>query len=397
MSNKIKKVVLAYSGGLDTSVILKWLITTYNCEVIAVTADLGQNEDFHDIEEKALVTGASKAYVVDLRNEFAKNFIFPMLRASAIYEGRYLLGTAIARPLITQLLIDIAKAEEADAIAHGATGKGNDQIRFELAAAALAPDIQVIAPWREWDLISRTALTTFAEKHNIPISASHKRYSKDQNMLHCSIEGSELENPWEEPHLESYTMTVPIEHTPNSPEYITIDFEKGDPIAINGQQMIPADIMFTLNDIAGRHGIGRIDMVESRFLGIKSRGVYETPGGTTIHIAHQDLEGITLDHMTLLTRNQLIPSYADAIYNGFWFSPEREAIQAFMDKAQERVTGTVKLKLYKGMAYPVGRKSSNSLYSSQLATFEEDTSYNHNDATGFIKLKSLRIRGYQKS
>lgn len=397
MSNKIKKVVLAYSGGLDTSVILKWLITTYNCEVIAVTADLGQNEDFHDIEEKALVTGASKAYVVDLQNEFAKNFIFPMLRASAIYEGRYLLGTAIARPLITQLLIDIAKAEEADAIAHGATGKGNDQVRFELAAAALAPDIQVIAPWREWDLISRTALTTFAEKHNIPISASHKRYSKDQNMLHCSIEGSELENPWEEPHLESYTMTVPIEHTPDSPEYITIDFEKGDPIAINGQQMIPADIMFTLNDIAGRHGIGRIDMVESRFLGIKSRGVYETPGGTTIHIAHQDLEGITLDHMTLLTRNQLIPSYADAIYNGFWFSPEREAIQAFMDKAQERVTGTVKLKLYKGMAYPVGRKSSNSLYSSQLATFEEDTSYNHNDATGFIKLKSLRIRGYQKS
>lgn len=397
MSNKIKKVVLAYSGGLDTSVILKWLIATYNCEVIAVTADLGQNEDFHDIEEKALVTGASKAYVVDLRNEFAKNFIFPMLRASAIYEGRYLLGTAIARPLITKLLIDIAIAEEADAIAHGATGKGNDQVRFELAAAALAPEIQVIAPWREWDLISRTALTTFAEKHNIPISASHKRYSKDQNMLHCSIEGSELENPWEEPHIESYTMTVPIEHTPDSPEYITIDFEKGDPVAINGQQMIPADIMFTLNDIAGKHGIGRIDMVESRFLGIKSRGVYETPGGTTIYIAHQDLEGITLDHMTLLTRNQLIPSYADAVYNGFWFSPEREAIQAFMDKAQERVTGTVKLKLYKGMAYPVGRKSSNSLYSPQLATFEEDTSYNHNDATGFIKLKSLRIRGYQKN
>lgn len=397
MSNRIKKVVLAYSGGLDTSVILKWLIATYNCEVIAVTADLGQNENFHDIEEKAIVTGASKAYIVDLRNEFAKNFIFPMLRASAIYEGRYLLGTAIARPLITKLLIDIARAEEADAIAHGATGKGNDQVRFELAAAALAPDIHVIAPWREWDLISRTALTTFAEKHNIPISTSHKRYSKDQNMLHCSIEGSELENPWEEPHIESYTMTVPIEHTPDSPEYITIDFEKGDPIAINGQQMIPADIMFTLNDIAGRHGIGRIDMVESRFLGIKSRGVYETPGGTIIHIAHQDLEGITLDHMTLLTRNQLIPSYADAIYNGFWFSPEREAIQAFMDKAQERVTGTVKLKLYKGMAYPIGRKSSNTLYSSQLATFEEDTSYNHNDATGFIKLKSLRIRGYQKS
>lgn len=397
MSNKIKKVVLAYSGGLDTSVILKWLITTYHCEVITVTADLGQNEDFHSIEEKALATGASNAYVVDLQNEFAKNFIFPLLRSSASYEGRYLLGTAIARPLITKLLIDIAIAEGADAIAHGATGKGNDQVRFEVTAAALAPDIQVIAPWRGWDLMSRSALTNFAKKHNIPISTANKRYSKDQNMLHCSIEGSELENPWEEPHIESYTMTVPVEHTPNSPEYITIDFEKGDPIAINGQQMTPADIILTLNDVAGRHGIGRIDMIESRFLGIKSRGVYETPGGTIIYIAHQDLEGITLDHMTLLIRNQLIPFYADAVYNGFWFSPEREAIQAFMDKAQEQVTGTVRLKLYKGMAYPLGRKSPNSLYSHQLATFEEDTSYNHSDATGFINLKSLRIRGYKKT
>lgn len=395
MSQKIKKIVLAYSGGLDTSVILQWLLSKYDCEIITVTADLGQHEDFYHIEEKALKTGASKAYVENLCETFVTDYIFPMLRTGALYEGRYLLGTAIARPLITKLLIDIARREGAEAIAHGATGKGNDQIRFELSAAALAPDIHVIAPWREWNLLSRTALHAFAKQHNIPIPTSNRRYSKDENMLHCSFEGSELEDPWEEPQAGSYTMTIPIEDTPDIPEYITITFNKGNPVAINEQELSPAELLTKLNVLGKQHGIGRIDMVESRFLGIKSRGVYETPGGTIIHIAHKDLEGITLDHMTMVIRDQLIPAYADAVYNGFWFSPEREAIQAFMDKAQECVSGTVRLKLYKGTVYPVGRKSLNSLYNPRLASFEEDTLYNHNDATGFIHLKSLRIRGYK--
>lgn len=396
MDKKVKKVVLAYSGGLDTSVILKWLILTYGCEVVTVTADLGQEEELDGIEAKALKTGAVKAYVEDLREEFAKDYIFPMLRSGAVYESRYLMGTSIARPLITKRLVEIARAEGADALAHGATGKGNDQVRFEFSAMALAPDLRVIAPWREWDLMSRTALTAFAEKNGIPVAASNKHYSMDRNMLHCSFEGSELEDPWEEPQQGAYVMAVPIEKAPDQPEYLTIDFEHGDPVAVNGVAMTPAKVVTTLNAIGSKHGIGRVDMVENRFVGMKARGVYETPGGTLIHVAHQDLEGITLDRMTMRIRDQILPAYADSVYNGFWFSPEREAMQALIDKAQEHVSGTVRLKLYKGTAWPVGRKSADSLYRPDLATFEECTTYDHKDAAGFIRLNGLRIRGYKK-
>ncbi len=396
MTKKIKKVVLAYSGGLDTSVIVRWLIETYGCEVITMTADLGQEDDLNGVDEKALKTGAVKAYVEDLREEFARDFIFPMLRSGALYEGRYLMGTSIARPLITKRLVEIARAEGADALAHGATGKGNDQVRFELSAASLAPDLHIIAPWREWNLMSRSALNFFAERHGIPISSGAKHYSMDRNMLHCSFEGGELEDPWEEPLEASHIMAVPIEKAPNDPEYITITFEHGDPVAINGETMSPAQIMITLNKYGHKHGIGRVDMVENRFVGIKSHGVYETPGGTIIHVAHQDLEGITLDRETMRVRDMLVPSYAAAVYNGFWYAPEREAMQAFIDRAQERVSGTVRLKLYKGVAWPVGRKSEKSLYCAELATFEECATYDHKDASGFIRLNSLRIRGYRK-
>lgn len=390
----IKKVVLAYSGGLDTSVILKWLIEKYQCEVITMTADLGQEEELDGVEAKALKTGATKVYIEDLRAEFARDYIYPMLRAGALYEGRYLLGTSIARPLISKRLVEIAKQEGAQAISHGATGKGNDQIRFELAIAALAPEIQVIAPWREWDLMSRTALTQFAEKHNIPLTSSSKLYSMDRNMLHCSFEGAELEDPWEEPSSHSYIMAVPVEQAPDISEYITITYKKGDAVAINDKEMEPAELVMTLNKIAGKHGIGRVDMVENRFVGMKSRGVYETPAGTVLHIAHQDLEGICLDREALATRASIMPRYATAIYNGFWFSPEREAMQALIDAMQEGVTGEVRLKLYKGNAWPVGRYSPNSLYCQDLATFEECATYDHKDANGFIRLQGLRIRGY---
>ncbi len=390
----IQKVVLAYSGGLDTSVILKWLQLTYGCEVVTVTADLGQEDDLNGVDAKALKTGALKAYVEDMREEFASDFIFPMMRSAALYEGRYLLGTSIARPLIAKRLVEIARAEGAQAIAHGATGKGNDQVRFELAAAALAPELKVIAPWREWNLMSRKALNAFAEEHGIAVSASNKRYSMDRNMLHCSFESAELEEPGNEPERGSYLMAVPVEEAPDKPEYITLDFEKGDPIALNGQKMSPAVLLMQLNKIAGRHGIGRIDMVENRFVGIKCRGVYETPGGTVIYTAHRDLEGLCLDRESLNVRDSLIPRYAACVYNGFWFAPEREAMQALMDKVQERVCGQVRLKLYKGNAWPVGRTSPMSLYDSKLATFEEDDDYNHKDAAGFIRLNSLRIRGY---
>ncbi len=396
MSKSIKKVVLAYSGGLDTSVILKWLMEKYGCEVITFTADLGQGDDLDGVEPKALETGATKAYVSDLRDEFASDFIYPMMRANALYEGRYLLGTSIARPLISKKLIEIAKAENADAIAHGATGKGNDQVRFELAAAALAPEIKCIAPWREWDLMSRTALNEFAEKHGIPITSGAKHYSMDRNMLHCSFEGGELEDPWEEPEAMSHVMAVPVEKAPDTPEYITIDFEKGDAIALNGVHLSPAQMVLQLNEIAGKHGIGRLDMVENRFVGMKARGVYETPGGTVLHVAHHDLEGICLDREAMAVRDLILPRYATAIYNGFWFAPEREAMQALIDKTQEKVTGSVRLKLYKGVAFPVGRYSPHSLYCHDLATFEECATYNHHDAEGFINLQSLRIRGYRK-
>lgn len=392
----IKKVVLAYSGGLDTSVILKWLAVTYNCEVVTLTADLGQEEDLDGVDDKAMRTGASRAYVEDLQEEFARDFIFPMMRAGAVYEGRYLLGTSIARPLIAKRLVEIARAEGAQAVAHGATGKGNDQVRFELAVNALAPDLRVIAPWREWDLRSRTQLNAFAEEHGIPISNSAKQYSMDRNMLHCSFEGGELEDPWNEPGPNSYVMAVPMEQAPDEAEYISIDFEHGNPVAVNGERLSPAALVKKLNSIGGRHGIGRLDMVENRFVGIKSRGVYETPGGTLIHIAHRDLEGICIDRETMHLRDAMLPRYAAAIYNGFWFAPEREAMQAMIDVSQQRVTGTVRLKLYKGNAWPVGRQSPNTLYCHDLATFEDCATYDHKDAAGFIKLHGLRIRGYKK-
>ena len=391
---KNKKVILAYSGGLDTSIILKWLIVEHGYEVITVTADLGQEDDLDGVEPKALKTGATKAYIEDLRDEFAKDYIYPMLRSGCLYEGRYLLGTSVARPLISKRLVEIARKEGAVAIAHGATGKGNDQVRFELSVNALAPDLQIIAPWREWDLMSRTALIAFAEKHDIPLSSSNKHYSMDRNMLHCSFEGGELEDPWEEPGPNSYVMAVPVEQAPNEPEYITIGFEKGDAVTLNGERLTPRQMMEQLNKIAGKHGIGRLDMVENRFVGMKSRGVYETPAGTVLYVAHKDLEGICLDREALATRETILPRYAAAIYNGFWFSPEREAMQALIDQMQQGVTGEVRLKLYKGNAWPVGRFSPHSLYCQDLATFEECATYDHKDAAGFIRLQSLRIRGY---
>jgi argininosuccinate synthase len=398
MANDIKKVVLAYSGGLDTSVILKWIALTYNCEVVTLTADLGQEEDLDGVDEKALATGATRAYVEDLREEYARDFIFPMMRANAIYEGRYLLGTSIARPLITKRLIEIAHEEGAQAVAHGATGKGNDQVRFELSAMALDPSIKVIAPWREWNFRSRTDLTNFAEQHDIPlpVAESRKLYSMDRNMLHCSFEGGELENPWLEPGPGSYLMAVPVEQAPDEAEYIELEFISGDPVALNGEKLSPAAMVKALNTVGGKHGVGRLDMVENRFVGMKSRGVYETPGGTILHVAHRDLEGICLDRDTMHLRDSLIPKYADCIYNGFWFAPEREAMQKLIDETQKNVSGTVRIKLYKGNVTPVGRKSPYSLYREDLATFEEDDVYNQADAAGFIKLQGLRLLGYKK-
>ena len=390
MSNDIKKVVLAYSGGLDTSVILKWLIETYKCEVITVTADLGQPEDLGGVEAKALKTGASKAFVVDLREEMARDFVFPMMRGAARYENRYMLGTSIARPCITKALIDVARREGADAIAHGATGKGNDQVRFEFAAKALAPDIKVIAPWREWDLMSRTALNAFAEKHGIPISKEAKRYSMDANMLHTSFEGSELEDPANAPHESCHERCVPVEQAPDTPEIVEVSFEKGNPVAVNGKTLSPYEVIKTLAEIAGRNGIGRDDMVENRYVGMKCRGVYENPAGTLLYALHRDLEGICLDRELLQLRDMLAVPYSHAVYNGYWFSPEREAMQAFMDKSQETVTGTVKAKLYKGGIWPLCRTSPYSLFSEDLATFEGGN-YDHKDAAGFIRLNSLRL------
>lgn len=395
MTQDIQKVVLAYSGGLDTSVILGWIKNTYDCEVVTFTADLGQGEDLSGVEQRARETGAVKAYVEDLREEFATDFIFPMMRANAVYEGRYLLGTSIARPLIAKRLVEIAAAEGAQAIAHGATGKGNDQVRFELTAAALDANIKTIAPWREWTLRSRTDCIAYAREHNIPVTVTKdKPHSCDGNLLHLSFEGGELEDPWVEPGPHTYALTVPVEQAPDRPEILTIDFEAGDPVAVNGEALSPARIFELLNAIGGRHGVGRLDMVESRFVGMKSRGVYETPGGTILQIAHRDLEGLTMDRETLRLRDQLIPQYAAMIYNGFWFAPEREALQAFMDKAQQRVSGTVRLKLYKGTVTVLGRKSPVSLYNTALATFEEDAVYDQADAAGFIRLNALRLKAW---
>ena len=391
-----KKVVLAYSGGLDTSIILKWLQTEYGCEVVTFTADLGQGEKLEPARAKAEMMGASSIYIEDVREEFVRDFVFPMFRANAVYEGLYLLGTSIARPLISKRLVEIAEETGADAIAHGATGKGNDQVRFELAAYALNPDIKVIAPWREWDLSSRTKLIDFAEKNQIPI-ATDKRgeapFSVDANLLHTSSEGKVLEDPAVDAPEYVYQRTVSPEDAPNEAEYIEIGFEKGDAVSINGVAMSPATVLTELNRLGGKHGIGRLDLVEGRFVGMKSRGIYETPGGTILLEAHRGIESITLDRGAAHLKDELMPKYAELIYNGFWFSPEREMMQAMIDKSQEHVTGTVRVKLYKGLSRTVGRWSDHSLYSEAHVTFEDDAgAYDQKDAAGFIQLNALRLK-----
>mgnify|MGYP003113078219 FL=1 len=394
----IKKVVLAYSGGLDTSVILKWLQVTYNCEVVTFTADLGQGEELEPARAKAKLMGLPDAniYIDDLREEFVRDFVFPMFRANARYEGDYLLGTSIARPLISKRLVEIAHETGADAIAHGATGKGNDQVRFELSAYALDPNIKVIAPWRDWDLTSRTALIAWAEAHQIPVPKDKRGespFSTDANLLHTSSEGKVLEDPWEEVPDYVFSRTVNPEDAPDSPEYIEIGFEKGDGVSLNGEAMSPATLLTALNELGRKHGIGRLDLVENRFVGMKSRGMYETPGGTIYAVAHRGIESITLDRGAAHLKDELMPKYAELIYNGFWFAPEREMLQAAIDHSQEKVSGVVRLKLYKGSAVLVGRKSANSLYSERHVTFEDDAgAYDQKDAAGFIKLNALRLR-----
>ncbi|MGB1361208.1 MAG: argininosuccinate synthase [Alphaproteobacteria bacterium] len=391
----VKKVVLAYSGGLDTSIILKWLKDTYDCEVVTFTADLGQGEELEPARAKAEQLGIKEIYIEDLREEFVRDFVFPMFRANTVYEGTYLLGTSIARPLISKRLVEIAKETGADAIAHGATGKGNDQVRFELSAYALNPEIKVIAPWREWDLHSRTKLIEYAEKHQIPVPKDKRGeapFSVDANMLHISAEGKVLEDPNEKAPDYVYSRTVDPKDAPNEPETITVEFEKGDAVAINGKKMSPATILETLNEMGGRNGIGRADIVENRFVGMKSRGIYETPGGTVLLHAHRAMEELTLDREAGHLKDELMPRYAKIIYNGFWFSPEREMLQALIDKSQENVTGTVTLELMKGAISTVGRSSPYSLYSEEHVTFEEDQVYDQKDAEGFIKLNALRLR-----
>jgi argininosuccinate synthase len=398
MSDTIKRVVLAYSGGLDTSVILKWLQVTYGCEVVTFTADLGQEGELEPARAKAVMMGVKPEhiYIDDVREEFVRDFVFPMMRGNARYEGDYLLGTSIARPLISKRLVEIARETGADAVAHGATGKGNDQVRFELGIAALAPDIKVIAPWREWDLTSRTALIAWAEAHQIPVPKDKRGespFSTDANLLHTSSEGKVLEDPWDETPDYVYSRTVNPEDAPDSPEYITVDFERGDGVALNGEAMSPATLLTALNEQGRRHGIGRLDLVENRFVGMKSRGMYETPGGEIYARAHRGIESITLDRGAAHLKDELMPKYAELIYNGFWFSPEREMLQAAIDHSQAKVSGTVRLKLYKGLASVVGRKSANSLYSERHVTFEDDAgAYDQKDAAGFIRLNALRLR-----
>ena len=389
----VEKIVLAYSGGLDTSVILKWLANEYGCPVIAYCADIGQKEDWDKVRAKGMATGADKVIVSDLREEFVRDYIFPAFRANAIYEGSYLLGTSLARPLIAREQVRIVAEENADAVSHGATGKGNDQVRFELSYLALNPRLTIIAPWRIWDLNSRQKLVAYAREHDIPVPVTKKNpYSSDENLLHISFEGGILEDPWNEPDEEMFKLTVSPERAPDTPTYIEIDFAQGTPVAIDGERLGPVALLTRLNDLGGANGIGRLDMVENRFVGMKSRGVYETPGGTILRAAHRDLETITLDREVLRIRDSLVPTYAQLIYNGFWFSPEMQLLQRTMDDAQTTVNGTVRLKLYKGNCIPVGRKSDNSLYSESFATFEEDEVYNQADATGFIRLNALRLR-----
>ena len=395
----VKKVVLAYSGGLDTSVILRWLQDEYKCEVVTFTADLGQGEELEPARHKAKIMGIKEIYVEDLREEFVRDYVFPMFRANTVYEGVYLLGTSIARPLIAKRQIEIAKAVGADAVSHGATGKGNDQVRFELGYYGLNPDIKVISPWREWDLNSRTRLIEYAERHQIPVPKDKRGeapFSVDANLLHISAEGKVLEDPAEEAPEYVYSRTVRPEDAPDTPTIIDVAFEKGDAVAVDGEPLSPASLLTRLNEVAGANGIGRLDLVENRFVGMKSRGVYETPGGTVLLAAHRGIESITLDREAMHLKDELMPRYAKLIYNGFWFSPERDMLQALIDKSQERVNGSVQLKLYKGGVSVIGRSSPDSLYSMEHVTFEEDTVYDQRDAEGFIKLNALRLRLAQK-
>ena len=389
----VNKIVLAYSGGLDTSVILKWLQQKYQCPVVAFAADLGQDEDWDAVREKGLATGAEMVVIEDLKEIFVRDFIYPAFRANAIYEGSYLLGTSLARPLIARQQVKLAEAEGADALSHGATGKGNDQVRFELTYMALNPRLKIIAPWRIWDLNSRTRLINYAREHNIPVPVTkEKPYSSDENLLHISFEGGILEDPWNEPDPAMFKMTKAPETAPDVTAYLEIDFVQGNPVAINGKTLPPALLFQELNRLGGENGIGRLDMVENRFVGMKSRGVYETPGGTILRTAHRDLETITMDREVMRIRDSLVARYSELIYNGFWFSPEMRLLQKTMDAAQETVSGTVRLKLYKGNCMPVGRRSDHSLYQESFATFEEDEVYNQADAGGFIKLNALRLQ-----
>ena len=398
MSNTIKKIVLAYSGGLDTSVIIKWLKEKYNCEIIAFAADVGQGQELDPVREKALSTGASKVYIEDLREKFVSDFVFPMLRANAFYEHNYLLGTSIARPLIAKEQIRIAKKEGADGVSHGSTGKGNDQVRFELAYHTLSPDINIVAPWREWNLNSRTALLDYAKDHGIPVPVTKaKPYSMDRNIFHVSYEGGILEDPWVSPDDDMFLLSVSPENAPDKPTVIQIQYESGNPIAVNGEKLSPAKLLESLNQYGGKNGIGRIDIVENRFVGMKSRGIYETPGGTILHQAHRAIESITMDREVTFLRDSLIPSYARMIYNGFWFSPERELVQKTIDQSQENVTGEVRLKLYKGNCTILGRKADRSLYNQNIASFEDSHGYSQDDANGFIKLNALRLKLYAET
>ena len=393
--NEVKKVVLAYSGGLDTSVIVRWLIETYRCEVVCFAADIGQKEELSGLREKAINTGASKIYIDDLQEEFARDFVFPALRANAIYEGTYLLGTSLARPLIAKRQLEIARQEGADAVCHGATGKGNDQVRFELTYIALDPAIRIISAWKDehWTFDSRASMIDYAEKHRIPIPLTREKpYSSDRNLLHISHEGGILEDPWVEPKEDMYVLTASPESAPDKATYVEIGFEKGNPVSVDGAAMTPARLLDHMNEVAGENGIGRVDMVENRFVGMKSRGVYETPGGTVLWAAHRAVESITMDREVMIMRDSVIPKYAQLVYNGFWYAPEMKALQGFIDSTQENVTGTARLKLYKGNCIVVGRKSPFSLYSEDFATFEKDKVYDQKDATGFIRLNALRLR-----
>lgn len=395
MMGDVKKVVLAYSGGLDTSIILRWLQDTYGCEVITFTADIGQGEEVEPARAKAEAMGIKQIFIEDLREEFIRDYVFPMFRANTVYEGCYLLGTSIARPLIAKRQIEIAIATGADAVSHGATGKGNDQVRFELGYYALKPDIKVIAPWREWDLKSRSDMVAYAEQHQLAIPKDKRGeapYSMDANLLHISYEGKALEDPWVEPDEEMFRRSVSPEKAPDKPQYVEIEFEKGDAVAVDGVRLTPAALLERLNQLGGKHGVGRLDLVENRFVGMKSRGVYETPGGSILLPAHRAVESVTLDREALHLKDELMPRYAKLIYNGFWFSPEREALQAAIDATQVYVNGTARVKLYKGNVSVVGRKSPNSLYRLDYVTFEEDSVYNQHDAEGFIRLNALRLR-----